>query len=82
MITLRIGQTVERVNTPEYNTRFTITTPEQLAYHNEFLSTNYKYILIEDTMDDSFDLPEVVSAPAKPRIHTAGEDSTCVSCEG
>jgi len=29
-----------------------------------------------------FDLPDVVSSPVKPRIHTAGEDSTCVSCEG
>ena len=78
---LRLGQTVERVNTPEHNARFAITTHEQLAYH-EFLSKTYKYILIEDTRDYSFDLPIVVSAPAKPRIHTAGEDSTCVSCEG
>ena len=81
MITLRIGQTVERVSSPEHNTRFTITTPEQLAYH-KLLTKTYKYILVEDAPDDSFDLPEVVSAPAKPRIHTAGGDSVCVSCEG
>ena len=81
MITLRIGQTVERVSSPEHNTRFTITTPEQLAYH-KLLTKTYKYILVEDAPDDSFDLPEVESAPAKPRIHTAGGDSVCVSCEG
>jgi len=74
MITLRLGQTVERVNTPEHNTRFTITTPEQLAYHNEFLSTNYKYILIED----NFDLPEV---RGNLRIHRKPFEE-CESCSG
>ena len=81
MITLRIGQTVERVSSPEHNTRFTITTPRQLAYH-KLLTKTYKYILVEDAPDDSFDLPVFENAPAKTRIHTAGGDSTFVSCEG
>lgn len=30
-----------------------------------------------------FDLPEVENAtPTKPRIHSAGSESVCVSCEG
>ena len=73
MITLRIRQTVERVNTTEHNTRFTITTPEQLAYH-DFLSKTYKYILIED----SFDLPEVKE---NLRIHRKPFEE-CDSCSG
>ena len=39
---------------------------------------------VEESMVD-FDLDDYVDedAPkAKPRIHNAGEDSTCVSCEG
>jgi len=33
--------------------------------------------------DFNFDLPVVDSAPiTKPRIHMAGGDSVCVSCEG
>jgi len=37
----------------------------------------------EEKNEFDFDLPELKDAPkAKPRIHNAGEDSTCISCEG
>ena len=77
MFTLRIGQTVERVSSPEHNTRFTITTPRQLAYH-KLLTKTYKYILVEDAPDDSFDLPEV---KGNLRIHRKPFEE-CDSCSG
>jgi len=35
----------------------------------------------KEEADIDFDLPEVSSAPAKPRVHISGEN-VCVACEG
>ena len=48
MFNLKLNQTVERIDFSNHHTRFTIETPEQLHYHQAYVSMGYKYLLISE----------------------------------
>ena len=73
---MKIGQTVERKDTFGNVTTFLIKNETDLSYHNDLSILGFKYTVL---FNDDFDLP--VMSATKPRIHLAGEDSTCTACE-
>jgi hypothetical protein len=77
---MKIGDTIQRKDGNRYTNPVMIKNRGELNYYLDMQKQGFTYHVVDNALNDDFDLPEVEQKKAaNPKLHVGG--STCESCE-